>query len=483
MDKNPNNKKEKYIMNKEMNMKAPSVRKLGSKMYKNTYIKRCVDETVYKGLGYGFDFVRSRCGREFYFKEQNGYANIIRVITNKFLKKYDKNFMKHSSEDPQTVGNADADRYYINQQFVLRLPQNTFICVMTGSKIPPFIYGGYVSINGETIQRYANNSERDMYLYIVGKCKDKISDVIRKCIKKYTGTSSDFGMYTVDSQKADPKDHSETLSIIYNDLVGRDMSTLFFSHNEKKLIDDHISRFNANEDFYKERQLLYKTGILLYGAPGTGKTSLIKAIGYTYKRDLINININNIEYIDINTLTGYINADDKVKYIIVLEDIDTIFNVKRDENTTKHDRAVINKLLQFLDSNSSPNNVIFIATTNHIERLDPALLRDGRFDLKVEVKGITAPEVMKFGRAFSLSDDVIKQIMDVDYKADADGTYNQSKLQNIMLSKITNKSMDKVKNMFANPEDFDPSLKDNLNDQEQTSDETEEAHDTDENGG
>lgn len=47
--------------------------------------------------------------------------------------------------------------------------------------------------------------------------------------------------------------------------------------------------------------------------------------------------------------------------------------------------ANIKQLLQFLDSSQSPNNVIFIATTNYIDRLDHALVRKGRFDLKIEL--------------------------------------------------------------------------------------------------
>ena len=49
-----------------------------------------------------------------------------------------------------------------------------------------------------------------------------------------------------------------------------------------------------------------------------------------------------------------------------------------------------------MDSNTSPTDVIFIATTNHIERLDKAITREGRFDLKINVKGLLKNDVKKF---------------------------------------------------------------------------------------
>ena len=94
--------------------------------------------------------------------------------------------------------------------------------------------------------------------------------------------------------------------------------------------------------------------------------------------------MNSFKTLNVSMLTQSINADDK-QYVILLEDIDTIFNSldRTSENIDKEEKEIINKMLQFLDSNSSPNNVIFIATTNHIEKLDAAIVREGRFDCKI----------------------------------------------------------------------------------------------------
>lgn len=115
--------------------------------------------------------------------------------------------------------------------------------------------------------------------------------------------------------------------------------------------------------------------------------------------------------VSIDALSTSISSDKK-KYIIALEDIDCIIANRDNKDIDKDDKKLVNKLLQFLDSNSSPNDVIFIATTNHIELLDPALLRDGRFDLRVCVKGIKEELSRKMCKSFDLDDNTTDKIID-----------------------------------------------------------------------
>ena len=109
---------------------------------------------------------------------------------------------------------------------------------------------------------------------------------------------------------------------------------------------------------------------------------------------------------------------------------------------SEEEKARLNKLLQFLYSNSSPTNVVFVATTNYPERLDSALTREGRFDLAVNVKGIYYDKAFEMCKSFGFADEKIKRILkeiiddpenDIDLK---NKPINQSKLQGIILKNI-----------------------------------------------
>ena len=137
-----------------------------------------------------------------------------------------------------------------------------------------------------------------------------------------------------------------------------------------------------------------------------------------------------------------------------MEDIDTLFLNREDGESSKDDQAIINKLLQFLDSNTSPNDVIFIATTNHKERLDEALLREGRFDIKVEVKPLKDDEAREFCKSFYLDDKQTEDIITNLHKEFPDKQLiNQSTLQARILSKIENRSLEKTIEIYGEMEE------------------------------
>jgi ATP-dependent 26S proteasome regulatory subunit len=97
----------------------------------------------------------------------------------------------------------------------------------------------------------------------------------------------------------------------------------------------------------------------------------------------------------------------------------------------------MNALMQFLDGVNSPNNVIFVATTNYINELDPAFVRAGRFDLKLEVKGLEYNDAISFCKSFELNEHDSKQVID-NYKKDNpnDVLINQAKLQGYIINKL-----------------------------------------------
>lgn len=383
----------------------------------NGVVQRCED----KAIVYCKDNLKKYFGKEYSIGSRDQYT--IGNVTTDFIRKYDKKFKDHSVQ-------VSSNTYrIIDTSFILKLEEATYAYIATGIKIGSL---------EEKFFMKQNIDGTDLYMYIFGRKMRKYCKEIDTIINK-SMIDDDLGIYNIDTENT----KEESLDVVYSKMNRRDLCTLFYSNNEKESICNHIDRFLANEDFYKNRQILYKTGILLYGKPGTGKSSLIKAIATKYNRSIVNINVSKIKSIDLNLLTQAINVDDNKKYIILMEDIDTLF-LNRDKEIDKEDASVVNKLLQFLDSNTSPNNVIFIATTNHIDRLDSALLREGRFDIKVEIGELKRPEAMEFCYSFSIASPVAEEILSNIEAETGDAVFNQSKLQTRCLAKIENRSLEEA---------------------------------------
>lgn len=146
---------------------------------------------------------------------------------------------------------------------------------------------------------------------------------------------------------------------------------------------DFVNNFSSSKKAFVAKGLPWHTGILLYGPPGGGKTSTIHAIATATDRDIYYLNLSAVA--DDRELVELITArSDWTNSILVLEDIDaTRANIDREKDA---DAVVsLNTLLNVLDGFMTPSGLLVIATTNHPELLDPALLRAGRFDIQKEI--------------------------------------------------------------------------------------------------
>lgn len=185
----------------------------------------------------------------------------------------------------------------------------------------------------------------------------------------------------------------------------RSFDTVIMNDTIKKRIINYIDIWINNKQVYLKNNIPYKAGILLYGQPGTGKSSLAKAIASYLKYD--------INLITIDTISnGNLNPNIR-NTVFLIEDIDCMFTSREysksntDKNEKQLDKALLGDILNFIDGQASPENCIFIATTNHIERLDPALIRPGRFDLQIEMKYLDYELACKMCKRFNKDPDVI----------------------------------------------------------------------------
>lgn len=322
---------------------------------------------------------------------------------------------KSNSKISLEINSMDID-LNISKMYFITKKKDTGVVIKSGSKALADI------IRDKPANR---NSSDFLYVYFFGKEAYKF---YKEFIYNIGNIDSNRMLLNFSVSGCLNSHNKPDISINTKNIDIRKSSSLFFDDNIIGKIHHHIDQWIRNEDKYLSRGLNYKTGILLYGEPGTGKSSLIKSICGDYHYNMVEIDLSTFNTLDTNVLASVISNTDG-RQVVVLEDIDCLILDRENKDINKDEKAIINKLLQFLDSNSSPNNVIIIATTNHIELLDEAILRNGRFDLKLEVKSIKKKETaLRMIESFELNEKDTKKILsDIQYPI------NQSYLQGEIL--------------------------------------------------
>ncbi|XP_030499647.2 AAA-ATPase At3g50940 [Cannabis sativa] len=175
--------------------------------------------------------------------------------------------------------------------------------------------------------------------------------------------------------------------------------TLALDSEIKNFILDDLEKFVRRKDYYRKVGKAWKRGYLLYGPPGTGKSSLIAAMANYLNFDVYDLELSELQ---VNSDLRKLLIAMANRSILVVEDIDCSVNFE-DRNKTVAEssstsptgstekKVTLSGLLNFIDGlwSSCGDERIIIFTTNHKERLDPALLRPGRMDVHVHMSYCT----------------------------------------------------------------------------------------------
>ncbi|KAF8891436.1 P-loop containing nucleoside triphosphate hydrolase protein [Mucidula mucida] len=189
----------------------------------------------------------------------------------------------------------------------------------------------------------------------------------------------------------------------------RPMSSIVLQPGVKDMLLADCIDFLQSEEWYAERGIPFRRGYLLYGVPGSGKTSLIHSLAGALGLDIFVLSLSSKGMSD-NTLTALMGGVPS-RCILLLEDLDAAFTrgVSRDEKSTgaptaptaeekekdkkeeENDGSTLSLsgLLNSIDGVAAAEGRLLFATTNHIERLDPALSRPGRMDVWVNFTNAT----------------------------------------------------------------------------------------------
>jgi hypothetical protein len=191
----------------------------------------------------------------------------------------------------------------------------------------------------------------------------------------------------------------------------RKINTVILKNTHTEEFMASLNNFVQSEEFYLSRGIPYKLGYLFYGPPGTGKSSMIKSMSFETKRHIHYLSLSDIESdAELNTLMNNIQFQET---IIVLEDIDAMTGavhtrkgeasssgVQEEPNDeiilsvtngalvpTKKEKKktgiTLSGLLNQIDGVSDRHGMILVMTTNFPEKLDEALIRDGRVDYRI----------------------------------------------------------------------------------------------------
>lgn len=179
----------------------------------------------------------------------------------------------------------------------------------------------------------------------------------------------------------------------------RSIDTVFLPQATKDSVVNDLEMHLSDDakEWYEEHGIPYKRMYLLYGSPGSGKTSLIQALAGHFYMNVCFMQPTSPYFTD-DILQRALKEAPK-NSIIVLEDIDAFFGEDRQAHGYRGGLS-FSGLLNGLDGVATPQGLVFMMTTNHPEKLDAALIRDGRVDMKVEFPKSTPEAVKVMFRAY-----------------------------------------------------------------------------------
>ncbi|KAG2387342.1 hypothetical protein C9374_001674 [Naegleria lovaniensis] len=212
------------------------------------------------------------------------------------------------------------------------------------------------------------------------------------------------------------KEHKKDKTVIYSPSLDcydweeltrkpkRPLNSLVLQGNVLEEITSDVKSFVEGSSFYYNRGIPYRRGILLQGPPGTGKSSTVMALAGELGMDIyiLNVSSNQLNDEKLSRLLHKVPQNS----IVLMEDVDSCQSAvdqsldQSQRYDTEAHRISVSGLLNSIDGLSAQEGRILFLTTNHPEKLNPALVRPGRVDRKFSISYADSTQVRKLFQNF-----------------------------------------------------------------------------------
>lgn len=278
--------------------------------------------------------------------------------------------------------------------------------------------------------KYINFKQNESQIYLLKLVEEEVTETIPNPEYESWEAYAEKLKSTQQTQIQIPPPPSKTcnktkiITKIASDHVNtifKDMTNLYLRKEDKSRLMNCLIQFKEKKELLKSLGIPNKLGVLLYGEPGTGKSSTIHAIASFLNKNIYYIQLNEIKTNEqLHMLFNHVTKNCTDGGIIVMEDIDAMTQVvhKRETQTELSSSLTLEFFLNILQGSLTSDGTIFITTTNHLEKLDPAFYRDGRFDVKIEMRAANHYQLQQiYERFFSrqIPEDILEQIPEYKY--------------------------------------------------------------------
>lgn len=187
--------------------------------------------------------------------------------------------------------------------------------------------------------------------------------------------------------------------VLSNTKEARPSETLILDGDLYTTLEEDAKRFLEGQQWYSDMSIPWHRGYLLYGPPGSGKSSIVNTIASSMGLDIYIVNLSCKELREIDLMKAL--ASIPINAILLLEEMDTVFKGReKNEKAGTESSISFGGLLNALDGVAAPEGRMVFMTTNHAEHLDPALTRPGRIDVQLHIDNASKDQARRLFAKF-----------------------------------------------------------------------------------